>query len=98
MLLVIDINTNRVIFYTSDRSASLVLTKNTSIVDYSGPWPEEITLTTKDKSLINEKQFIQATYVYVKIKASLGCVISVKLQSQNTRDIKSVLLANDNQI
>ena len=45
MLLVIDINSNRVIFYTSDRSASLVLTKNTSIVDYSGSWPEEITLT-----------------------------------------------------
>lgn len=45
MLLVIDINSNRVIFYTSDRSASLVLTKNTGIVDYSGSWPEEITLT-----------------------------------------------------
>lgn len=46
MILVIDVPTNRIIYYTTNTTEPLLLSKNTVIVQYSGPWPEEITPTT----------------------------------------------------
>lgn len=46
MILVVDIPTNRIIYYTPDTTESLVLARSTVIVRYYGAWPAEITPTT----------------------------------------------------
>lgn len=44
MILVLDVATKRVVFFTNDMTAPLVATKNTTVINYRNLWPEEITL------------------------------------------------------
>ena len=63
MILVVDISTSRVVFFTTDLTRDLVLASNNVLVNYTGPWPAEITVgNCYNWVLVGDQLVHSATY------------------------------------